>query len=52
MKFKVVRISPDETEVIEIIEKKDLFEACKYMNKWYGEDNTDVDLFFADWDYE
>ena len=41
MKFRVVRASTWET--LEIIDKKDLGDACAYVIKWYGED-SDVDI--------
>ena len=41
MKFRIVRSSTWET--LEIVDKKDLGDACAYVIKWYGED-SDVDL--------
>ena len=41
MKFRVVRASTWET--LEIIDRKDLGDACAYVIKWYGED-SDVDI--------
>lgn len=45
MKFRVVQASTWET--LEIIEKKDLTEACMYMSKWYGED-SDTDIEYVE----
>lgn len=43
MKFYVIRKSTDE--VVERFEADDLVAACRYMNKVYGDDDEDIDLF-------